>query len=149
MPTLNELGQSLRSQLSEIVSGGDTKIVKNADSFITWCTPGIPYEAHDFEFAAKGLGSGATAEDEKRMVNQAFNFATMVDFIPDASGLLTLDKQVAVMRTSQARLSFMYGEILRLSKVLDQGLTEEQQKKLDNWRSKLRVTKKVKGPDHG
>jgi hypothetical protein len=143
---LNELGETLRAQLAEIVTGGDDTLTRQADSFITWCTPGIPLEPSDFEFSVNGLGTGRTAEDEKRLLQQAFAFATLVDFIPDVSGLLSLDKQVAVFRTSQARLSYMYGEILRLSKVADREMTPDNRAKLESWRSKLRVTKKVKNP---
>src|SRR5262245_31786393 len=112
MPTLNDLGRALRGQLAEIIVGGDAHVPGVRDTFVNWCTPGIPYEPTDFEFAANGLGSGATAEDEKRLVNQAYNFSTLVDFIPDASGLLTFDNQVVVAQNAQARLSHMYGEIL-------------------------------------
>ncbi|UEM19028.1 hypothetical protein JL100_018245 [Skermanella mucosa] len=142
--TLNELGRTLRAQLAEIVTGGDAATTAAADSFITWCTPGMPMEESDFDFAAKGLGTGATAEEEKRLLQQAYVFSTLVDFIPDVSGLLTLDKQVAVFRTSQARLSHMYGEILRLSKVVDQELSPENLAKLERWRGKLKTTRTIK-----
>jgi len=144
MPTLNELGAALRAQLVEILIGGDDAVKPPAGSFISWFSPGIPFEASDFEFAAKGLGSGATAEEERRLLDQAYGFSTLVDFAPDASGLLTDEQQQTLYRSGEQRMSHMYGEILRLSRTADQELTGEMQAKLENWRSKLQVTKTVK-----
>jgi hypothetical protein len=144
MPTLNELGESLRAQLAEVLIGGDDSVKSSPNSFITWMSPGMPFEASDFDFAVQGLGSGATAEDERRLLNQAYLFSTLVDFAPDATGMLSGEQQQALYRTSQARMSHLYGEILRLSRVADKELTADEQAKLDNWRGKLQTTTKVK-----
>uniref|UniRef100_UPI000496E181 hypothetical protein n=1 Tax=Bradyrhizobium sp. URHD0069 TaxID=1380355 RepID=UPI000496E181 len=92
MPTLNELSEALRAQLVEILIGGDDEVKPSSNSFVTWFSPGVPFEATDFDFASKGLGSGATAEEEKRLLDQSYLFSTLVDFAPDASGLLDLDQ---------------------------------------------------------
>ena len=144
MPTLNELGAALRAQLVEVLIGGDDTVKAPADSFVSWFSPGVPFEASDFDFAAKGLGSGATAEEERRLLDQAYGFSTLVDFAPDASGLFSDAQQQTLYRSAQERMSHLYGEILRLSRVADEELTGEIQAKLDNWRSKLQVTKTVK-----
>jgi hypothetical protein len=144
MPTLNELSEALRAQLAEILIGGDDKVKPSSNSFVTWFSPGVPFEATDFDFASKGLGSGATAEEEKRLLDQSYLFSTLVDFAPDASGLLDLDQQQTIYRSAQNRMSQMYGEILKLARVADEELTPKQQAKLENWRSKLQTTKTVK-----
>lgn len=144
MPTLNELGDSLRAQLVEILIGGDDQLKPTPNSFVTWFAPGIPFEATDFDFATKAAGGTTTAEDARRLLSQSYLFSTMVDFPPDATGLLSDDQQETIYRSAQNRMSHMYGEILKLALVADEELTPEQQAKLDNWRGKLRVTKTVK-----
>jgi len=147
--TLVQLGRTLKAQLAEIVTGGDATMTARARSFVSWCSPGIPFAPQDFDFAVTGIGTGETAEEERRFLAQAYQFATLVDFIPDISGLVTLDKQLAVHRTAQQRLSFMYGEILRLSKVVANDLTPENEAKLERWRNTLITKKKVKNLETG
>src|SRR3954465_1638491 len=142
--SLNDLGQTLIAQLSDVVSGGDASVPPPPNSFVTWLAPGIPFEAADFTFAAKGLGSGATAEEEKLLTQQASDFARLVDFIPDPVSAYTNAKQEAVFRTSEARMSHMYGEILRASKVVKADLTAAEKAKIEKFRKLLRTTKKVK-----
>lgn len=149
MPTLNELSEALRAQLAEILIGGDDEVKPSSDTFVTWFSPGVPFEATDFDFASKGLGSGATAEEERRLLAQSYLFSTLVDFAPDASGLLSLDQQQTIYRSAQNRMSHMYGEILKLARVADEQLTPEQQTKLENWRSKLQTTKTIKDLNTG
>ena len=141
--TLNDLGQTLLAQLYEIVTGGDDTVPKATDNFISWCTPGIPFSPDDFQFSAQGLGSGATAEDEKKLLNQAYNFAQLIDFIPDPTGIYNHNRQETVYRTSEARLSHMYGEILKAAKVVHAELTDDQKAKLQKFRDLLTTTKTV------
>ena len=140
--TLADLGNALMKELSQIVNGGDDHVRPDPNNFVTWCAPGLPFEARDFEFAAKGLGSGATAEEEKHLLQQAFSFANLVDFIPDPTAAYSAQHQDRVWRSSQARLSFMYGEILRLSRVADKELTPAQVAEIDRLRGLLQVTRK-------
>jgi len=141
--TLNDLGQTLLAQLYQIVTGGDPTVPAATDNFISWCTPGIPFSPDDFQFSAQGFGSGATAEAEKQILMQAYNFAQLIDFIPDPSGFYNHNHQETVYRTSQARLSEMYGEILRAAKVVHSELTDDQKAKLQKFRDLLHVTKTV------
>lgn len=142
--TLNEIGSTLLAQLYEIVTGGDGQVPPSRDNFISWCTPGIPFMPEDFTFGIKGLGGGQTAEEEKLLVQQAFNFAQSVDFVPDATGIYMQDPQQAIFRTAETRMSHIYGEILRLSKVVANDITEEEKAKVEKFRNLLRVTKQVK-----
>ncbi|MCC6264776.1 MAG: trypsin-like serine protease [Bryobacterales bacterium] len=66
--TLSELSDGLFRKLSQIVNGSDDQMKPEPNNFVTWCTPGLPFEARDFSFAAKGLGFGATAEEEKDLL---------------------------------------------------------------------------------
>ena len=142
--TLNQLGDTLLSQIYEIVTGGDDKVPPSPHSFLSWCTPGLPFTKEDFTFCEKGFAGGATAEEDKLLLNQAFAFSQLVDFIPDRTGIYNNDQQQTVWRTSQARMSHLYGEILKAAKVVNDELTEDEQAKLERFRNLLRVKKIVK-----
>lgn len=134
--SINDLGESMLAQLFEIATGGDDEDTLGSN-FISWCQPGIPFGESDFDFAVGGLGSGATAEKNKLLLQQAFNFSQAVDFIPSSDGLYKDDQQQAIFSTSGARLSHMYGEILRASKVTDEKLSDKQIAKLEKFRDML------------
>lgn len=142
--TLNDLGQTLIAQIEEIVTGGDQTTPPSKNTFISWATPGIAFSPDDFTFCSKGIGGGANAEEDKLLVQQAFNFANLIDFIPDRSRIYNNDMQRTIWHTSEARLSHLYGEILRFSKVVASDLTPEQKAKIEKFRNLLRTTKKVK-----
>lgn len=140
--TLGDLGNALFKELSQIVNGGDDQVRPDPNTFVTWFMPGLPLEAADFNFVSKGIGGGANAEEEKAMLQQAYAFANLVDFIPDPTAAHTADRQDRVWRSSEARMSYMYGEILRLSKVADKELTPEQVAEIDRLRGLLQTTRK-------
>lgn len=141
--TLNDLGQTLLAQLYQIVTGGDDSVPPSTDNFVSWCTPGIPFSPDDFQFCVKGIGGGATAEEDKLLLQQAYNFAQLIDFIPDPTGFYNHNHQETVYRTSEARLSQMYGEILKAAKVVHADLTDDQKAKLQKFRDLLTTTKTV------
>src|SRR5581483_11678849 len=87
--TLNDLGKTLLAQLYNIVTGGDEHIPPSPNNFLSWCQPGIPFEPVDFTFSAKGIGGGGTAEEDKLLLQEAFNFAQVVDFVPDKQAYTT------------------------------------------------------------
>jgi hypothetical protein len=139
--TLDELGSTLLTQISNIVNGGDGRIPASPDTFLTWCTPGLPFDPGDFDFAAGGFGAAADAESYRRLLQQAFNFSQLVDFIPSLAAPYDRADQEYVNRPSQQRLSKVYGDILQFSKVAKYELTPEQQEKLEKFRKLMRVTK--------
>lgn len=139
--TLDEIGSTLLLQISNIVNGGDGRAPASPDTFLTWCTPGLPFDAGDFEFAASGFGGAADAESYRKLLQQAFNFAQLVDFIPTLSAPYNRTDQEYVNRPSQQRLSRVYADILNFSKVAKYELTPEQEAKLDKFRKLMRVTK--------
>lgn len=142
--TLDELGSTLLTQLSNIVNGGDGRAPASPDTFLTWCTPGIPFDPSDFDFAASGFGAAADAESYRRLLQQAFTFAQLIDFIPSFAAPYNRADQEYVNRPSQQRLSNIYREILRTAKVAGSELTPEQEAKLDKFRKLMRVTKTEK-----
>lgn len=83
------------------------------------------------------------AAQMRLMLQQAFNFASIVDFVPDVTGTYNHDKQQTILRSSEARMSHMYGEILKFSKVANYDLTPDQQAKLKRFRGLLTTTKTV------
>lgn len=144
MATIEQLGKKMMETLNSILTGGDARVPAPVNNKISWCQPGIPFMPEDFQFAAEGLGAEADAEHLKKMLKQAFNFSLAVDFVPDVSGTYAGDQQQTVYRTSEARMSHMYGEILRFSKVVQSELTADEKAKLDKFRGLLYQTKTVK-----
>jgi len=142
--TLDQLGTTMLTTLGNIVNGGDDRAPASPNSFITWCTPGLPFDPGDFDFAAGGFGAAADATEYRRLLQQAFNFAQLVDFIPTFSAPYGKEGQEYLNRPSQQRLSHIYSEILRFSKVVKQELTPEQTEKIEKFRGLLRQTRKVK-----
>lgn len=142
---LGDLGRLFRDQMYNILAGGDASVPPAKGAFITWCMPGLPYQPADFAFAAQGIGTGANANEDKLLLQQAFNFASLVDFIPDVTAAYSSDRQDGVWRNaSGARLSEIYGQILKFSKVIGNDLTDQQKQKLEKFRALLRVTRTVK-----
>ena len=146
MPTIEQLGKSLLGTLNGILTGGDASVPAPINSKISWCQPGIPFAPEDFQFAAQGLAAIADAEHLRLLQKQAFNFACAVDFVPDISGVYAGDKQQTIYRSSEARMSHMYGEILRFSKVVQSDLTPQEKEKLEKFRGLMyqeKVTKNL------
>jgi hypothetical protein len=162
--TLNTLGRTLLAQLYNNVTGGDASVPPAEDAFISWAQPGIPFNLDSFQFAVQGLSANVPAPAPvaagakpgakpppgpdpaaqlRLMLQQAYNFAAIVDYIPDVTATYNHDKQQTILRSSEARMSHMYGEILKFSKVVNYPLTPDQQAKLTKFRNLLRVTKTV------
>lgn len=142
---LGDLGRMFRDQMYQILAGGDASVPPARDAFITWCIPGLPYQPADFAFAERGIGTGADANEDKLLLQQAFNFSSLIDFIPDVTAAYSSDRQDGVWRNaSGARLSEIYGQILKFSKVVHDELTDQQKQKLEKFRGLLRVTRTVK-----
>ena len=144
--SLNDLGQTLKDQIYETVIGGGGEIEPlDPDTFLTFCQPGLAFTADAFDFAAEGIAAAPTAEEQKVRGQHAYNFATLVDFVPDVGTAYSNERQAGQFKPdAQARLSEMYHQILRFSKVVDNELTEEEQAKLDKFRKLLWTTETTK-----
>lgn len=154
MPTLSDLGKTFYGQLYASVNGGDETVPAQKDSFVSWCSPALAFEPQDFKFAVQGLSSGTatrpgTAEENRLLNRQAAAFANLIDFIPDVGGIYDGREQDTVWRTSQARLSYMYGETLKFSKVVAGDLPAADKARLDRYRKLLATTKQRENPFTG
>jgi len=106
----------------------------------------IQIDPEEFTYCTKGLSGGKDAEEDKVLLQQAYNFSTLVDFVPDLTTTYNNDRQQAIYHTPQARLSSLYGEILKSSKVVSGGLTEPEKAKLEKFRGLLTHPYKYKDP---
>lgn len=143
--SLNDLGQALTTQIQHTIMGGDEHAPPPPNTFFTWCSPGLALGEDDFDFTGEGIFNAPTAEELKQRLTHAYNMAALFDFIPNATGAYDNDAQAAMYQPdAEKHLSVMYRELLKASKVVDRELTPEETEKLERFRSKLFVTKKVK-----
>jgi hypothetical protein len=150
MPSFNNLGGSLIERLYAIVNGGDSLAPANPNNFISWCSPGIPFDKHEFDFCHKGLAAGTTPEELRALELQAYNLSAMLDFIPEPprpNRDSSLKTDQLVFRSSQNRLSHIYSQILRASKVVSQDLSAQERDKINLYRKRLMVTKVREGEE--
>lgn len=138
----DHLMQSLLGKLYQILTGGDDVAAPASDNFIAWCTPGIPFEAADLEFASKGL-AGATGDETRRLLATASDFSRLVNFVPDPSGIYNKEQQDTTYEQTGTLIWDVYKNVLQFSEVAAGNLTDEQKAKLDKFRKLLRTTKTV------
>jgi hypothetical protein len=142
---LNDLGKALTTQIYHTVMGGDDKVPPPRNTFLTWCTPGLPFTKESFDFCEKGIYSAPTADEMKTRLTHAFDLAMLMDFIPDVGAPYSNDRQEGMYKPdAEKRLSEMYRQILRFSKVVNYELTDKQKEKLEKFRKLLFTTRKVK-----
>jgi hypothetical protein len=51
----SEIANAIMGKLYDVLTNGDATVPKSADNFFSWCTPGIPVEASDFQFLTQGF----------------------------------------------------------------------------------------------
>ena len=169
----SQLANSIMGKLYDVLTNGDDTVPKSEDNFFTWSTPGIPIEASDFDFLSQGLtgvikkaavetaggqptGEGGQppaltpemrnqllAQDTAQLYMQAENFARLVDFVPDVSGINERFSKLNVMN-NEGSLSDRYEYILRMSQVMQSELPDETKKKIEKFRGLINVKKKKK-----
>ncbi|GAA4970437.1 hypothetical protein [Kineococcus glutinatus] len=143
MPTIGELGKTLLDNIGVVLRGGPDQPLP-PQTFLTWCRPGIPLMPEDLDFAENGIFSAQTAEGQKMLANHAFSFANLMDYIPSVGANYDNAAQEASYAAKGGmRLSEMYHEILKASKVVHHELTEEEQARLKRCRDFLETTTKV------
>src|SRR5262245_9426056 len=142
---LNDLGNALTTQIYHTIMGGDKNVPPPKNTFFTWCMPGLPFTANDLDFCEKGIYSAPTAEDMNSRLTHAFNLAMLMDFIPDVGAPYRNDRQEGMYKPdAEKRLSEIYRQILRFSKVVNYELPAAQKEKIEKFRKLLFSTKKVK-----
>lgn len=159
-----DLMNNVMSKIFDIITNGDgTTVPKSEDNFFAWTTPGVPFEASDFEFLSQGLtgvyrprmvtnpdGSTSTevlteeqrdaemAKDTNRMYMQAEQLARFVDVIPDASGIDNTRVRMNI-KNDEGTLSDVYEETLRFSQVANTELSAADKAKIEKYRQLLQV----------
>lgn len=53
--TPSALANMIMGKLYNVLTSGDETVPKSDDNFFTWCTPGMPVDAADFDFLSTGL----------------------------------------------------------------------------------------------
>ncbi|HET8641986.1 MAG TPA: hypothetical protein VFM37_08605 [Pseudonocardiaceae bacterium] len=133
---LDDLGQAVLNQLYDLVCGCERAMPPAGASFLTWCEPGIPFEPADFDFA--------TGDVDAASVENAFEFSRLVDFVPGPGAAHTSDRQRrSYCSNDSARLSTVYGEVLRSARVVHGGLTPDERAKVERLGALLRTTRPV------
>lgn len=142
MPTIGELGKTLVDNIGAVLRGGPDQPLP-AHTFLTWCRPGIPFQPKDLDFAENGVFSAMTAEGQKALSNHAFAFSTLMDYIPEVGAAYDNAKQEATFAPQGGiRLSEMYNQILKFSKVVHHELTDDEKARLERCRKFLQATVK-------
>lgn len=138
-PEPDELMNQLMGRMFEKLTQGDGNFLEDRRGFFSWATPGLPLEVDQFDFMDSF--AGADEAERARKFAKARDFASIVDFIPRTDGVFDADQQVSVFDNGVNRLSDEYERVLKMSQVVDNELTEEQQTKLEKFRELLRTTR--------
>lgn len=51
----SQLANAVLGKLYDVLTNGDDSVPASEDNFFSWCTPGIPVDAADFDFLSQGL----------------------------------------------------------------------------------------------
>ena len=78
--------------------------------------------------------------DTSVLFNQAENFARLVDFIPDVLSMSGKKMPTLAVQTDNGSLSDVYQLTLQMSQVMDSVVPDDEQKKIDHFRSLLTQT---------
>ncbi len=161
----SDLMQSVLGNLYDVLVNGDGKVTQPSDdNFLSWCTPGIPYDEEQLEFLEQGLSGKlkqrdidallqgtkrALTADEKeeliagdtsRMYLQAEMFSRLVDFIPDVANKGDHLAKL-VTKNDEGTLSDVYEEVLRMSQVVKSELDPAMKTKIDKFQALLTIEK--------
>jgi hypothetical protein len=139
MDNSGDLMQAVVAKLYAIVTGDDESIKIPRNKFVSWFLPGVPFAPEDFKFCVRGF-VGDTAEDVHEAYHQAFVLSTLFDYVPDVTaGFVTDQMQQTIFAGSQDRISSVYNDVLKYSRVVHRELSEAEQAKLKKFRDLLSV----------
>lgn len=102
------------SKLYNVLTNGDATVPPSTDNFFSWCTPGTPVEASDFEFLTQGLTGIVKKSAVDAMQPSAAAAAGATP--PPAPPALTQEQLNALMAQDTMRL---YVQAENLSRLLD------------------------------
>jgi len=133
---------ALLNKVDSILTGGDDVARPSPDSFLSWCLPGLPFQAADLQFAVKGI-TGKDGDETRTLVRTAAEFSRAVNYVPTVKNN-TDEKHRHIYDQMGKSLWTVYDDVLKLSEVASSALTEEQKQKIKKFRSLMTVTKTVK-----
>jgi hypothetical protein len=142
MPYEEDLIKAMMNKISGILTSGDEHAPVPESNYITWCQPGIPFQAEDLQFAVKGM-SGTNGEETRQLIRTASDFSRSVNLIPN-SHAFSGDEQRDVYEQNGSVLWDIYKEVLDYSQVAGGGLTDDEKAKIKKFRNLMVNTKKVK-----
>jgi len=136
-----ELMKALVAKLYATITGDDEDIKMPRHKYVTWFLPGIPFNAVDFRYCAKGF-TGSTAEEVRENYHNAFVISKLFGFVPDVSKeMVTFDEmQQTIFTTTQDSIHSIFRDILNHSRVLHKELSDKEKEKLQKYRDLLQVT---------
>lgn len=126
---------ALLNKLDSILTGGDDTTPASTDSFLSWCLPGIPFQAEDLQFAVKGI-SGKDGDETRTLVRTAAEFSRAVNLLPTGD-------HPNIYNQNGSPLWDIYKNILNFSEVASGELTDAQKQKIEKFRGLMTVTKTV------
>ncbi len=88
------------------------------------------------QFIVNGFG-GSDAKGVRRAFDNAAQFATFANYIPDASLFYDDKQEQMIYRQSGASMAEVYEQTLKFSKVADNPISEDDQKRIDRFRGLL------------
>ncbi|MEG1909467.1 MAG: hypothetical protein RR190_00670 [Bacteroidales bacterium] len=124
--------EALLVKLSNILQGSKDSNLDTSSkaNYIAWCRPGIPFQASDLQFAAKGLFS-EDGEEAKKLLNSAANFSRIANSIP-SNNLVD-----GSFEQNGKTLCDVFENILNNSKIAASSLSSEEKTKVEECRTFL------------
>lgn len=139
MDNNGDLMQALIAKLYSIVTGNDDAIKIPRNKYISWFLPGVAFTPADFKYCAKGF-TGDSAEDIKEAYHQAFVLSSLFDYVPDTStGFVEPTMQQTIFAGTGDRISSIYEDVLKYSRVVHRELSAAEEAKLKKFRDLLTV----------
>lgn len=132
----NEVGNALMAKLYSIVSGaelsGGEPLMHN--KFVSWYCPGIPFTTDTFDYLTQGFVT-AKPNELGKLYNGAQVISELFDRVPSVEGQF-LDTLTETVSSSTAdKISSVYKDVLRWSRVVDNKLSPRQEMALVKLRS--------------
>jgi hypothetical protein len=135
----DDLMKALIAKLYATITGDDDTIKIPRNKYVSWFLPGVPFDPADFRYCATGF-AGNTAEEIRNSYHQAFVLSSLFDYIPDTStGFLEPALQQSIFAGTGDRISTVYKDVLKYSRVLDRPLSDTEVAKLKKFRDLLAV----------
>lgn len=165
------LVNAVLGKITDVLINGDGDVIpKSDDHFLAFMSPGIPMANDDFNYALEGFGGVVRrnvndenlqdslgpkepdpnaptadqlmAQDALEKYMRAESFFSIVDLVPDTSGII--DSGRINTWNPESRISSVYAMALQQSQVFDNQPDEETQRKVERWRGLLKKTVKTK-----